>query len=147
MKRLFGMASVILYWLVISVAIVIIIAFVAGIIVAGLKQETKVSFSQEAVREVKIYSNPSVRSDPYKEKGERYDSNLICIFKNAESGSWVGMSVKKVYISDIETENGKYIGINVNDLSDEVIKIFFNKKVKKDPDGIVWINQEYISYK
>ena len=89
---------------------------------------------------VKIIDDcPNVRAEPIDASVETnsFGTTKECNFT---------LEVSKVYTMDKSLDtNGKYIGLKVSDILDTTEgKSWFPEKIKNDPDGIVWINENYI---
>ncbi|MBR2997199.1 hypothetical protein IKF33_02095 [Candidatus Saccharibacteria bacterium] len=91
---------------------------------------------------VKIIDDcPNVRSEPIAAAASP-ESNSFGTTKECN----FTLEVSKVYTMDKSLDtNGKYIGLKVSDILDTAEgKSWFPEKIKDDPDGIVWINENYI---
>ena len=141
---------VVLTVIAVIVIVLIIVAFGAAVRYAFANSEMNRDRSGEYTKLtvngvicVKIINScPNVRSEPVAADSAAYGTNS---FGKTTKTNFT-FEVSKVYtMTKALDNNGKYIGIKVDDVLGCLEgKEWFPKGIKKDPDGIVWINERYV---
>lgn len=110
---------------------------------------TQVSFGEEyelGTKDARIVrvaiSCPNVRSEPV---ANRFGKNETNSFGSTKETNFI-IEVTRLYTTDRNLdENGPYYGLKVREiLNNTEGEKWFPKGIKKDPDGIVWINSRYL---
>lgn len=129
-----------------------LIILVAVVLVVGYfvlcPDPTKVSFGEEyelSTKDARIVrvaiSCPNVRSEPV---ANRFGDETNSFGSTKETNFTI--EVTRLYTTDRNLdENGPYYGLKVREiLNNTEGEKWFPKGIKKDPDGIVWINSRYL---
>ncbi len=98
----------------------------------------------EKVKVVKIVNDcPNVRSEPIADD-DSADGLTNSFGATDETNFTIELSM--VYTTDKNLDqNGAYYGLLVEEiLATPEGKTWFPSKIKKDPDGIVWVNAQYV---
>ena len=99
---------------------------------------------------------PYVRSTSWR-AGSREDvGNSYGRIIDKDDDGLILIGISRIVISDADSTNGPYVGIYVEDLSDDVFRFFPKGVLKELPgengqdkyntDGIVWISSKYVSW-
>ena len=113
--------------------------------------------SESEASSVVICGNPNVRSEPLvADDYESFGENTTSYGTFANKDSSFIMYVTKVYherkseynFDSLDIRNGSFVGISVSDIKQHPDwENHFPSDIVKDPDGIVWINYQYITAK
>ncbi len=134
---------------IVSLVGVIVMIGMIGCVVAFSKPATSLDLSDRYKRTeheatcLKVYEEVNVRAEPIaisdKSDGETNSFGMV-----RESG--FTLEITRFYTSDTELDrNGPYYGFLVEEIMNTPEgRAWFPNGIKKDPDGIVWINAKYI---
>lgn len=143
-----------------GMAVIVIVAVVLFVIICGFGLGIKHVFTNDEMFKdyrdqydktalnascVKIIDEcPNVRSEPVVNTDPNTFGETNSFGTTKECN--FTLEVSKVYTMDKSLDaNGKYVGLKVSDILDTTEgKLWFPESIKKDPDGIVWINENYV---
>ena len=131
----------------IIVLVIVIIIMMFSMTGFDPKKDNRSGEYERTINEVEIIKiiddYPNVRSEPIADddSADGYTNS----FGSTKETNFT-MEVSKVYTTDKNLDqNGAYYGLLVEDiLNTPEGKNWFPSKIKNDPDGIVWINSEYL---
>ncbi len=98
--------------------------------------------TEKEAKVVKIAGQPAVRSEPIVNSNEDFSNSFGNVRKNKFT-----VIVSKTYGTkkSIDSRNGAFIGLSVEEVLETAEgNEWFPHDIVNDPDGIVWINHEYI---
>ncbi|MBR3329329.1 hypothetical protein IKG29_02245 [Candidatus Saccharibacteria bacterium] len=90
---------------------------------------------------VEIIGCPNVRSEAF--VGDSDNNNSYGTIDKDEDEDII-IVVNNVFKADIDWRNGQFYGIQVEDILSQPEGACFPSGIKKDSDGIVWINHDYV---